>query len=216
MSWESTDFPGNLVYGGEFGEQPHAGSFYLPKTGDTLVKIARAAYGVPSNKPGDMLIHRASIINRSPFNIRLGMESKISYRLGFGNDCTALKIPRSDLIYKVVKYKKSGQERPLAAEAGWIALCGGRYQVIWIPPLNRTEPSPIPNGPPLIGPIPMPKVGPVTVLTPKKTMPKSGEQKPSTPVTPYQPMNERKFPVWAAWGIGAALLGTAVYMGTRD
>jgi len=218
MSWEHTDFPGTLVYGGAFGEQPHPGAFYVPKQGDTLVKIARAAYGVPTNKPGDMLIHRASIINRSAYNIQLGLDGKIIYRYGTGNDCTAAKISKSDLIYKVVKYKKSGQERPIAAEAGWIALCGGKYQAIWIPPLSRKEPTPVGPQMPIIGPLALPKTKILTPVTPKSKVSTPGSQDPVIPTTPavYPPMSGKKFPGWAAFGIGVVLVGTAVYMGTRE
>jgi len=222
MSWESKDFPGTMIYSGVFGEQPHPGAFYIPKPGNTLISIARIAYGSPTNKPGDMLIHRASIINRSDYNIKLAMQGKLTYRYGSGNDCNSLSIPAKDLVYKVVKYKKSGQERPLASEAGWIALCGTKYNPIWIPPLNRAEPSPIPGGPPIIGPLSLPMtkkltpLSPVAPVTPKKTMPSPGEQKPTSSVVKYVPVKGREFPMWAVFGLGTVLLGTAVYMSTRD
>ena len=98
------------VYQGSAGERPHGGTFYLPKTGDTMIKIAGMAWGQGAygNLTG------ARLLNSNPWN-----RANMIYRSSDSN-CTAPIV------------SSMNAEAASFTQGPWIALnCPA--QALWIP-----------------------------------------------------------------------------------
>ena len=153
MSITHKDYPGLVIYRGEHGETPKPGAFYIPRPGDTLTKIALAAYG-SKNQP----LINASIINRSPYNMALAKVGIVRYR----TDASRCNSPTIKKAYpeeyqkfglNFVHTYKNGNTRPMGQDKAWLGMCptklnihGSYFPMIWIPTLSGAEPGDIVHG----------------------------------------------------------------------
>jgi len=154
MSGKHDKYSNLMVFYGINGELPHPGAFYAPRPGDTMVGIAKNAYG-GNIKP----LIGASVINRSAYNFGLAMAGKYKYRVD-ASSCKSKTLDKAypaefgTYVYQAVYRTKSGGERPLGNDRAWLGLCpsvantfGAAYPPIWIPPFeNRAEPPDVNSG----------------------------------------------------------------------
>jgi hypothetical protein len=121
MSYFHSGFPNLKVYEGEKGEKPVGGAFYKPKWGDSLSKIAYAAYGSGVKSYW-------KIINLSAWN-----QDQFDY-LTSDRDCNA---PRA----------KAGEPKFLPLCPPYREIWVPSYITKAEPAISIPEPAPGPTGP---------------------------------------------------------------------
>jgi len=150
MILDSPQFFGLKIY---VSEKPVPGSFYSPKSGDTLSHIANWAYGVGA-------LPFVLRINKSAWN-----NANCVYRKK-STSCTSAKAPTG-----------MGATQSNWGDGAWLALCSGDRQswatglglsfpVIWVPGLSGEEPEDLADEPIVVAPIEPPDDGPVVVIKP--------------------------------------------------
>lgn len=240
MSTTHKQYPGLMVYFGQKGEQPSEGAFYVPKPGDNLTSIAKAAYGSK-----DRPLRLASIINRSEYNLGMAKVGALTYRVD-SSSCksSTLKKAYPDKFkahgYRFVSHYPNGVERSYADDKAWLSLCpsvlnayGSVYQPIWIPTfVGRSEPEKTPSGgssvkiPPIIG-LKLPQIrtdipAKKTPVQPSVKVPIGGGGLPGIgggssqdegDSIGYKPpkLSRAGFPKWAGYLLGAGVLGGLYY-----
>lgn len=227
MSTQHPSYPGLTVYVGTVGEAPHAGAFYMAKPGDTLTKVAVAAYGAV-----DRPLYMASMINRSKHNLDLARAGKILYRTN-SSDCNSPTLKKAfpdefkKFGYNFVHTFKNGVTRPLTADKAWIALCqrNGSLPTIWIPTVDGKEPEQLIDGE---GPKTLPTIPKVPIPAIRTLFPPD-KQLPVTPDVVLPPaggggtngggggggdkprFHKAGVPSWLGWAVLAGLSGGLVY-----
>ncbi len=119
MSYPHPKYPNIMVFDGGMGEIPRPGAFYLPRKGDTMLKIAGKAWGTKYSK-----LHYARILNSNRWN-----KGNLVYR-NSDSSCHAKIIP------------SVGAESAYFGSGPWVAL-GCPMQAVWIPPLSDPDAVPV-------------------------------------------------------------------------
>lgn len=210
-------FTNYKIFKGTDGDKPTAGAFYAPKKGDSLSKIALAAYGSGTF---------ASIqkINKNPYNL-----SNVKYRKT-STSCTSALVD-SATVTAMTSWTSKSQ--------GWLSLCPGdrgdierqigiAYPLVWIPANAGDIPKKTTSGisSVLRGAIKPRVIKPSSLITEPEVYPEPNTPvvepdsvyfppEPSAPQVQPEPARAGMSP-WLVGLLGASALGGVVWLILRD